>query len=123
MTRHRIAIVDVFGKFNFHRYIVLLERFGIPYGLILDDDEDRTHHKAVNDMLRHRAGPCRLADPVFDPKHMEAFLGLALPGRDELKPVKILAALEAGDLDGEKLSALKEMFSKALALPREPAAL
>lgn len=123
MTRHRIAIVDVFGKFNFHRYIALLERFGIPYGLILDDDEDKTHHKAINDMLRHRAGPCRLADPVFVPKHMEAFLGLALPGREELKPVKILAALEAGNLNTEKLSALKEMFCKALALPREPAAL
>lgn len=118
LTRHRIAIVDVLGKYNFHRYMALLDRFGIPYGLILDDDGDKKHHKAVNEFLRHRAGPHRLAAPEFLPTHMEAFLGLNLPGRGDLKPVQIMKALETGKISPEKLNALRSRFCAALALPQ-----
>ncbi|MGI2325011.1 MULTISPECIES: ATP-dependent nuclease [Methylococcus] len=118
LTRHRIAIVDVLGKYNFHRYMALLDRFGIPYGLILDDDGDKKHHKAVNELLRHRHGPHRLAAPVFVPTHMEAFLGLNLPGRADVKPVQVMKALETGSLLPKKLNALRNKFCEALALPQ-----
>ena len=116
LTRHRIAVVDVMGKFNFHRYTALLEQFGIPYGLMLDDDQDKQHHKAVNDMLRNQTGQHRLAPAVFIPTHMESFLGKALPGRNDQKPVQILRELETGGLAADKLVALKAKFSEALAL-------
>ncbi|MCX8086373.1 MAG: AAA family ATPase [Rhodocyclaceae bacterium] len=116
LTRHRVAVVDVMGKFNFHRYIALLEGFGVPYGLMLDDDEDKQHHKAVNDMLRNKAGKHRLAEPVFIPHCMEKFLGLELPGRDDRKPVQILKSLEDGKIDKSKLDQLRERFLQALAL-------
>lgn len=118
LTRHRIAIVDVLGKYNFHRYMALLDRFGIPYGLILDDDGDKKHHKAVNEFLRHRAGLHRLAAPEFLPTHMEAFLALNLPGRSDLKPVQIMKVLETGKISSEKLNALRNRFCAALALPQ-----
>jgi putative ATP-dependent endonuclease of OLD family len=118
LTRHRIVIVDVLGKYNFHRYMALLDRFGIPYGLILDDDGDKKHHKAVNEFLRHRAGLHRLAAPEFLTTHMEAFLGLNLPGRGDLKPVQIMKALETGTISPEKLNALRRKFCEALALPQ-----
>lgn len=118
MNRHRISIVDVLGKFNFHRYLALLEGFGIPYGLVLDDDEDKQHHKAVNEMLRSRAGGYRLADPVFIPKCMESFLGKALPSRDDQKPVEILKELESGGISQEKLAELRGLFCNALALDK-----
>jgi predicted ATP-dependent endonuclease of OLD family len=121
LTRHRIAVVDVLGKYNFHRYMALLERFGIPYGLILDDDDEKTHHKAVNEMLRHRSVQHRLAAPVFIPRHLEAFLGLTLPGRDDLKPVQVMKALEAATLEAEKLNALRNKFCEALALSQASA--
>lgn len=118
LTRHRTAIVDVLGKYNFHRYMGLLERFGIPYGLILDDDDDKFHHKAVNQMLHHRSGKYRLADPVFIPANMESFLNLRCCGRDDLKPVQILKALDEG-LVSHNLNKLKEIYCRALALPHE----
>jgi hypothetical protein len=87
---------------------------------ILDDDDDNTHHKAVNQMLRHRSGQYRLAAPVFIPTYVEAFLGLNLLGRDDLKPVQILKAMQAG-LAVEKLNALRGKFCEALALPQDSA--
>jgi len=116
LTRYRIAVVDVMGKFNFHRYTALLEQFGIPYGLMLDDDQDRQYHKAVNDMLRNQPGQNRLASAVFIPKNMESFLGKKLPNRNDQKPVQILHALEKGGLMPEKLMALRDKFHEALAL-------
>lgn len=116
LTRYRIAVVDVMGKFNFHRYTALLEQFGIPYGLMLDDDQDKQHHKAVNEMLRNQTGQHRLAPAVFIPKHIESFLGKALPGRNDQKPVQILRELEAGGLAADKLTALKAKFVESLAL-------
>lgn len=116
-ARYRIGVVDVMGKFNFHRYTALLEQFGIPYGLMLDDDQDKQHHKAVNDLLRNLTGKSCLAPCVFIPTHMESFLGKALPGRNDQKPVQILRELEAGGLEAGKLEALKVKFREALALP------
>lgn len=116
LTRHRIAVVDVMGKFNFHRYTALLEQFGIPYGLMIDDDQDKQYHKAVNEMLRNQTGQHRLAPAVFIPTHMESFLGKALPKRNDQKPVQVLRELESGGLAADKLTALKAKFSEALAL-------
>lgn len=121
LTQYRVSVVDVMGKYNFHRYTALLDQFGIPYGLMLDDDQGKQHHKAVNEMLRNKAGQHRLAHPAFIPTHMEAFLGTALPGRPDQKPVQMLRELEAGGVTTEKLTALKARFSAALALPQGPA--
>jgi putative ATP-dependent endonuclease of OLD family len=116
LAPYRIAVIDVMGKFNFHRYTALLEQFGIPYGLILDDDQDKQHHKAVNEMLRSQGGQHRLAPAVFIPTHMESFLGKTLPKRNDQKPVQILRELETDGIAADKLTVLKAMFSKALAL-------
>lgn len=116
LTRHRIAVVDVMGKYNFHRYTALLEQFGIPYGLMLDDDQDKQHHKAINEMLRNQPCSHRLGPVAFIPTHMESFLGKALPGRPDQKPVQVLRELEGNGIAAEKLIALKTKFNESLAL-------
>lgn len=120
LSGHRIAVVDVLGKYNFHRFIALLEGFGIPYGLMLDDDNDKQHHKAVNEMLRNKAEPSRLAAPVLLNHCMETFLGKPLPGRDDKKPIQILKELEQSGITTEKLDELKTLVIKALALDAIP---
>lgn len=120
LSEYRIAVVDVLGKYNFHRFIALLEGFGIPYGLILDDDDNKMHHKAVNEMLRNKSEPCRLAEPVFLEGCMEKFLGKSLPNRDDKKPVQILRELEGSGISEEKLRDLKGVVLKALALGEIP---
>ncbi|WP_413623597.1 ATP-dependent nuclease [Luteibacter sp. Lutesp34] len=123
LSRHRVAIVDAMGKYNLHRYIALLEGFGIPYGLMLDDDQDKDHHKVVNEMLKTNVGQSRVAEPCFINECMEKFLGLNLPVRDDQKPIHTLKAIEAGGIAQDKLDELRKLFLKSLALePRQPAA-
>jgi predicted ATP-dependent endonuclease of OLD family len=119
LSRHRVAIVDAMGKYNLHRYIALLEGFGIPYGLMLDDDQNKDHHKVVNEMLKNKVGPSRLADACFVRECMEKFLGLNLPVRDDQKPVYTLKAIEAGGIAQDKLDELRKLFLKSLALDAE----
>lgn len=116
LSRHRVAIVDVMGKYNLHRYIALLEGYGIPYGLMLDDDQNKDHHTVVNEMLKNKAGPSRLAEACFVHECMEKFLGLNLPVRDDQKPVHTLKAIEAGVIGKDKLDDLRKLFLKALAI-------
>lgn len=116
LAAHRIAVVDVLGKYNLHRFIALLEGFGIPYGLMLDDDNDKDHHKVVNQMLRDKVGPSRLAEPVFLNHCMEIFLNKSLPGSNDRKPIQILRELEASGIAQDKLDELKGLVIKALAL-------
>jgi hypothetical protein len=123
LSRHRVAVIDAMGKYNLHRYIALLEGFGIPYGLMLDDDQDKDHHKVVNEMLKNKVGPSCLAEPCFVNQCMEKFLGLNLPDRDDQKPVHTLKAVEAGAIAKDKLDDLRKLFLKSLALDAEqPAA-
>lgn len=119
LNRHRIAVVDVMGKYNFHRYIALLESFGIPYGMILDDDNDKQHHKVLNEMLKKKVGKNCLAEAVFVPGCMETFLGKKLPGRNDQKPVQALKEVEAGGIAQDKLDELRKLFLKSLALEAE----
>lgn len=119
LSRHRVAIVDAMGKYNLHRYIALLEGFGIPYGLMLDDDQGKDHHKVVNEMLKNKVGSYRLADACFVNKCMERFLGLNLPARPDQKPVHTLKSIEAGGIDQDKLAELRRMFVACLALEGE----
>ncbi|MDG6293005.1 AAA family ATPase [Glaesserella parasuis] len=115
-TKHRIAVVDVIGKFNFHRYMTLLDIFGIPYGLILDDDLNKNHHQAINDMLKNYDCNCKIAEPVFIPQCIESYLGLNLPSRADLKPLEILKKLENNEINADKLNDLKRKFMLALDL-------
>lgn len=113
-SKYKIAIIDVIGKFNFHRYMTLLDKFGIPYGLILDDDENKKHHQAINEMVKNY--PCykRLAKPVFIPNCIEPFLELDLPSRADLKPIEIIKKLENGEIQNNSLQKLKDKFTEAL---------
>lgn len=119
LSQYRVAVVDAMGKYNLHRYIALLEGFGIPYGLMLDDDNDKQHHKAVNEMLKNKAGNSRLAEACFVDECMEKFLGLNLPVRDDQKPVHTLKAAEKGGIAQDKFDSLRELFLKSLALKAE----
>lgn len=121
LSRHRVAIVDAMGKYNLHRYIALLEGFGIPYGLMLDDDNYKQHHKAVNEMLKNKASRSRLAEVCFVDECIEKFFGLSLPVRDDQKSVHTLKALESNTIVKDKLDDLRKLFLKSLALETAPA--
>lgn len=122
LCQHRICVVDVLGKYNFHRFMALLKAFQIPYGAILDDDNNNEHHQAINDLvdgLAAAADSPSLAPPEKIADCLEAMLGLPkFKGRDDKKPLEVMKAITTkGAVGAAQLTALRDMFKRALALP------
>lgn len=121
LSHHRICVVDVLGKFNFHRYMLLLKAFKVPYGVILDDDNDEQHHQAINDLVDSLAvsnGCPILAPPQKIKDCLEVMLGLPkIKDRADKKPLEIMKAVTTpGGVEAAKLAALRSTFERSLAL-------
>jgi len=119
LSKYRIFVVDALGKYNFHRYLALFECFGIPHGIVFDDDDSKDHHDAVNQFIISKKNQFTLADPVCFPGCLEKFLGLALSARDDQKPLEILRAIDENKLSEIQLRGLKEIFCNALGITKE----
>lgn len=121
LCQHRICIVDALGKFNFHRYMSLFRAFQIPYGIILDDDNGKQHHQAVNDLvdtLAAKPDAAILALPEKIPDCLEVFLGLPkIVGQDHKKPIEIMKAITSGNIAPARLNDLRAIFKRSMALP------
>lgn len=114
-TQH-ICLVDVLGKYNFHRYMALLEAYGISHGVLLDDDNGKEHQGAVNDLVEASTNRYTLVAPVKFADCLETFLGLPVPKNDK-KPIEMLKAVTSGNISPDRLQALRAEFCKALAIP------
>lgn len=115
LSAHHICLVDVLGKYNFHRYMGLMQAYGIPHGVMLDDDNSKEHQGAVNDLVKASKNAHTLAAPVMFADCLERFLDLPLPTKDK-KPLEILKAITGKKIKPEKLQALRVEFCKALAI-------
>ena len=115
---HRIYVIDVLGKFNFHRYMALLSAYGIPHSVMLDDDDGREHHGAINDLVEVAVNDFTLAAPIKFPDCLEAFLGLpkVIDHRGDKKPLEILKAITSNGVSPARIQALRERFQAAMAI-------
>lgn len=116
LTPHRVCVIDALGKFNLHRYMALLAAYGIPHGVMLDDDNGKNLHGAVNDLIETCANPVTLAAPVKFNGCLEEFLGIPVPDRDDKKPLEVMKAITGGRIDPARLQALRAQFCAALAI-------
>ena len=116
-TQH-ICIIDALGKYNLHRYMALMEAYGIQHGVMLDDDNSKEHQGAVNDFIEESANVHTLSSPVKFAGCFETFLGLPeVSDKDKhKKPIEILKAVTGGQIAADKLQALREKFHEALAI-------
>jgi putative ATP-dependent endonuclease of OLD family len=119
LSAQHICVVDVLGKYNFHRYMGLLKAYGIPHGVILDDDNRKSHHGVVNDLVEASANSFTLASPVKFVDCLEVFLGLPKPDKGNSKPIEILKAITSNQIAVDKLHDLRMKFCKALAITGE----
>lgn len=118
LSKERILVVDALGKFNFHRFTKLLAAYGIPHGIMFDNDDNKNEHKVINQLIRDRKTEFTLADPFEFQTCLENYLGLRIPKRDDQKPLQILKALEDGTITEKQLEDLKAIFIKTLAITR-----
>ena len=94
----------------------LLEVYSIQHGVILDGDNNKMHHGAINDLVKESKNDYTLDEPVIFPDCLESFLGFPNKNRDDMKPIEILKAITTGNIADEKLAALRVDFCKALSI-------
>jgi predicted ATP-dependent endonuclease of OLD family len=118
LSEHHICIIDALGKYNFHRYMGLMKAYGIPHGVILDDDNEKNHHLVVNELIEKSANKYTLNPPIKLQSCLEIFLALPMPtaARADRKVLEILKAVTSGKIAPDKLNELKEKFCAALAI-------
>ena len=113
LRQHRIYVVDALGKFNIHRFMALLEAFGIRHGVLIDGDTGKAHQEAVNEFLDGRVNGFTVGKPHKFPTDLEKFLGLATP-RDDRKPLEILKAVTQARITMEKLAEFRGIVETTL---------
>ncbi|KAB8037852.1 AAA family ATPase [Silvanigrella paludirubra] len=112
-----IYILDVLGKYNFHRFMNLLKVYGIYHGVILDGDNNKDHHQVINNFVDTQKNDYTLAKPVKFIDCLETFLDLSyIKSRGDKKPIEIMKAIIDQKISIEKLHLLKIEFCKALNL-------
>lgn len=114
LREHKICVVDVNGKYNFHRYMKLLEAYGISHIVICDGDSHRNIHKTINPFITNCRNQFTLSSPYFFEKDLEDFLGYEAPKRQDIKPITIMQKLEKQEICAQKLEALYGVVSGLL---------
>lgn len=97
------VVIDCCGKFNFHRFMALLARFGIPFAIVYDDDslkkeagkrdeQQRWNRFVEEQSKRYGAKTMPLKGDI------ESLLGIAKPDeRPDTKPFHLLSEYKQGN--------------------------
>lgn len=104
LKEKHIYCLDSLGKYNIHRYVSLLARFGLSYSVLMDFDEGKKQHKYLNQFILDKT------EKVYGfEKDFETFLGITpVPAnRTDLKPLNVLKSYEDGLISASKIAELK----------------
>jgi len=107
LKEKHIYCLDALGKFNFHRYITLLTKFGLSHTALMDFDENKNKHKYINEFVKSK-----ISKLYGFEKDFEAFLDITpvSKNRNDLKPLNVLKNYEDGNITVEKIEELKEIL-------------
>lgn len=97
------VVIDCCGKFNFHRFMSLLSRFGIPFAVVYDDDslkkdvEKREEQKRWNRFVEETAKKFGVKTMPLK-GDIETILGIEKPdSRPDTKPYHLLSEYKQGN--------------------------
>lgn len=112
-----ISLMDCMGKYNIHRFIRLLNAFGVDHGVLYDGDSGGAHDAEVSKSIRDASGPFT-HNVTRLPIDLETVLGISPVTRKHSyrKPQHILYHLESGQIDEIKMqefaTLLKDLSSR-----------
>jgi hypothetical protein len=116
-----LAVIDCMGKFNLHRFVALLDAFGVDHSVLYDGDSGQKQDAEVTAAIDGAKGSFTRRVTRF-PVDLETELGITPLSRSEShrKPQYVLYQLETGAVDPGKLDlVMKEFSDLATAAPEE----
>lgn len=116
LREYKVCIIDVNGKFNFHRYMKLLESYGIRHIIICDADSNKGYHGRLNSFIVNCCNEFTLDEPHFFEEDFEHFLGYEPPPptRREIKPILAIQKLESKEICSSKMDELYQILATRL---------
>lgn len=108
-----VYFLDAMGKFNFHRYMNLFNKFGISHSLLMDKDSNSDIQAIVNEYIQQNKNGFTKSIEVFDPD-IEGFLGITKPAkcRNDRKPLNVLINYNNGSVKKAKIKELIHLIEK-----------
>lgn len=102
-----VYFLDSMGKFNFHRFMNLLNKLGIEHSVIYDEDTNYIQGE-VNKFIQANRNTFTTHIDFFRPD-FEGYLGVVKPAgrRDDLKPIHIFNSFKDNTITAAKISQLK----------------
>lgn len=109
-----IYVMDCMGKFNIHRFMNLLNAFGIRHSVLYDNDVASrvNYHPPINDLIQRSKGEHTLNIQALD-GNFESFLGLPECPANK-KPQMALYYYQKGRIDVARLSAFTAVVTRLL---------
>lgn len=102
-------VVDCFGKFNVHRFMMLLDGLGVSHSVLHDkDNDDNAEQVAWNAFLQSKKAG-RTQQIKYLENDLEGFLGIDKPKYDSKKPLWVLMKYVNGEMDEERVSRFVEV--------------
>ena len=106
----KVYFLDSLGKYNIHRFMKLCGELGIRHSVIMDSDYDRNKQAVINKFIDEHQNEWTTSVFKFD-GDFEEYLDIPVPTRvgSHQKPLNALKRLIRGEIEGKKLSRLKEI--------------
>ena len=106
-----VYLLDALGKFNIHRYMVLLKALGIEHSVLFDSDQDAGIHEIINSFIQDQRTDFTKSIHAFE-KDFEEFLGIEKPKRRDLRPLNLIVKYQNEKISCDKLTELKAILEK-----------
>ena len=97
-----VFIMDTIGKFNIHRFMRLLECFGIKHCVLYDGDNGR--HAAVDATIQAAVNPYTVGIDTFQ-SDLEGFLAIPAARQKHRKPQHLMVHVERNRINLNPLAA------------------
>ncbi len=110
-----VYLLDAMGKFNFHRYMNLFNKYGITHSLLTDCDNNKDIQSVVNEFIQTNKNGYTKEIYSF-PLDIEEFVGITKPNkcRNDRKPLNLLSCYNKKQIAEEKITELKTILDKLL---------
>ncbi len=110
-------VVDCIGKYNVHRFMKLLSALGISHSVIYDDDDNKSKHKDVNQLIHDSIDSkfTHCVKPILG--STEGMLGMQKESQNHRKPQNVIYHYETGQIDNNKLAGFCALVESCLPLP------
>ena len=109
---HGTYVLDCMGKYNIHRFMNLLQAFGVKHSVIHDDDNNKNQHLELNKLILDTRNQSTTVEIKQIPGKLETYLDIPDQGQpSHRKPQHLLYCYATGTIKPEKVDSFCDLVA------------